>query len=60
MASPSRRSTRALRLWNVPASTSVPASPASPTIRSRSSPAARFVKVTARIRRGFTPFTPIR
>ena len=41
--------------WNVPACTSLPGSPTSRMIRSRSSAAARFVKVTARIRHGATP-----
>jgi hypothetical protein len=44
----------------VPASTSLPASPTRPAIRSRSSPAARFVNVTARIRHGAHPATPMR
>ena len=51
IASPSRRSTRAQIEWNVPAWTSRPGSPTSRMIRSRSSPAARFVNVTARIER---------
>ena len=44
----------------MPASTSLPCSPTSAWIRSRSSPAARLVNVTARIDRGRTPFAPIR
>ena len=54
------RSTRAHSAWNVPAWTSLPCSPTSAVIRSRSSPAARLVNVTARIRRGWTALTPIR
>ena len=46
--------------WNVPAWTSLPGSPTSRMIRSRSSPAARFVNVTARIRHGATRLTPTR
>ena len=60
MASPSRRRTRAHSAWNVPASTSLPASPVRWAIRSRSSPAARLVNVTARIRCGRTALTPMR
>src|SRR3970040_713204 len=60
MGSPSCRRTRAQREWKVPAWTSRPLSPTSRTIRSRSSAAARFVKVTARIRHGATSLTPIR
>ena len=54
MASPSARSTRAQSEWNVPATTSRPPSPTRLMIRSRSSAAARFVNVTARIRHGAT------
>ena len=52
MASPSARRTRAQSAWNVPARTSRPPSPTRLMIRSRSSAAARLVKVTARIRHG--------
>ena len=54
MASPSARRTRAASEWKVPATTSRPPSPTRLMIRSRSSDAARFVKVTARIRQGGT------
>ncbi len=60
IASPSRRRTRAQSAWNVPAWTSRPGSPTRLMIRSRSSAAAWFVKVTARIRHGATPLTPTR
>jgi len=60
MASPSRRRTRAQSAWNVPAWTSRPPSPTRLMIRSRSSAAALFVNVTARIRKGGTPLTPTR
>ena len=60
IASPSRRRTRAQSAWKVPACTSRPGSPTSEMIRSRSSPAARLVNVTARICHGRTPVTPMR
>ena len=57
IASPSARRTRAPSAWNVPATTSRPPSPTRLMIRSRSSAAARLVKVTARIRHGATSLT---
>ena len=60
MASPSARRTRAQSEWNVPATTSRPPSPTRLMIRSRSSAAARFVNVTARIRHGGTSLMPTR
>ena len=46
--------------WNVPAITSRPPSPTRLMIRSRSSVAALFVNVTARMLHGATPLTPTR
>ncbi len=54
MRSPYARSSRTQIEWNVPARSPRPASPSRPWRRSRISPAALLVKVTARIELGST------